>query len=588
MAGKRITDLPLATSVAADDVFPFVQSGVTKQAPISELLDSDIFTASGSGTETSPADQFNYTANVKNYGATGDGVTDDTAAIRAAFAAIASTGGTVVFPAGTYKLNPTTNGVVGTAWNFTSAGGNLYAGVLISNNNITIQGYGGATILGSASTVSSSDRCNSMFAILGTSGTPLNRFAIYGLNFNLQDQSGSVNLYAQYVRNLHVTGTNTINHSSMIEVFSLDNVVGGIVEENTFREGGIAIGLYEASNITIANNTCYNVRELLDADKPVTSGTGTAGHNITIVGNTYDRDSDDTTGDAAIEINGFTDVTITGNSIRNANNGMSLTAKPRNGTDYPLKRCVVRGNTIQSVANIGIAMASNGTDTFVNFNDVEISGNTIESSASSGITLRGTSVICRGNILRGNGGIGIRAQNIGSSQNLLNFIISENIVTTSTGDGIQCDTSTNGVISANNVYGNTDTNGGIYLQTPVKIAVIGNVTTGQTNSGIRTFAGAGEVMFMGNVCTETNGIRTASGSLEFAFGNLANYYPGADSSRALNGPTVAWGTAAPAAGTWAQGSVVWKTDVAAAGSPGWVCTTAGTPGTWKAMAAVAA
>ena len=46
--------------------------------------------------------------------------------------------------------------------------------------------------------------------------------------------------------------------------------------------------------------------------------------------------------------------------------------------------------------------------------------------------------------------------------------------------------------------------------------------------------------------------------------------------------------AAPAAGEWARGDVVWNTAPSAAGTPGWVCTTAGTPGTWKAMASLAA
>lgn len=48
------------------------------------------------------------------------------------------------------------------------------------------------------------------------------------------------------------------------------------------------------------------------------------------------------------------------------------------------------------------------------------------------------------------------------------------------------------------------------------------------------------------------------------------------------------GIVAPTTSTWEVGDRCWKTDVAAAGVPGWVCTTAGTPGTWKAMAAVAA
>jgi hypothetical protein len=49
-----------------------------------------------------------------------------------------------------------------------------------------------------------------------------------------------------------------------------------------------------------------------------------------------------------------------------------------------------------------------------------------------------------------------------------------------------------------------------------------------------------------------------------------------------------WAAAAPTTGTWARGDVVWSTVVAAQGVPGWICVTAGTPGTWKAMAVVAA
>jgi hypothetical protein len=45
--------------------------------------------------------------------------------------------------------------------------------------------------------------------------------------------------------------------------------------------------------------------------------------------------------------------------------------------------------------------------------------------------------------------------------------------------------------------------------------------------------------------------------------------------------------AAPTTGTWAVGQEVWHSAPAAGGVPGWVCTTAGTPGTWKAMASLA-
>ena len=45
-----------------------------------------------------------------------------------------------------------------------------------------------------------------------------------------------------------------------------------------------------------------------------------------------------------------------------------------------------------------------------------------------------------------------------------------------------------------------------------------------------------------------------------------------------------FGTAAPATGTWAQGDISWKTNVSTTDNVvGWICTVAGTPGTWKQM-----
>lgn len=50
-----------------------------------------------------------------------------------------------------------------------------------------------------------------------------------------------------------------------------------------------------------------------------------------------------------------------------------------------------------------------------------------------------------------------------------------------------------------------------------------------------------------------------------------------------SGDTHTTGSAAPVAGTWRQGDIVWNDTPAAAGTLAWVCTTAGTPGTWSAV-----
>lgn len=53
-------------------------------------------------------------------------------------------------------------------------------------------------------------------------------------------------------------------------------------------------------------------------------------------------------------------------------------------------------------------------------------------------------------------------------------------------------------------------------------------------------------------------------------------------------PSEEWGTAAPTAGRYLQGSKVWNTNVLAGGTLGWICVASGTPGTWKGFGGVAA
>jgi hypothetical protein len=74
------------------------------------------------------------------------------------------------------------------------------------------------------------------------------------------------------------------------------------------------------------------------------------------------------------------------------------------------------------------------------------------------------------------------------------------------------------------------------------------------------------------------------------FGLVSNQAP--TSAVVLNGGSLtalrtAADSAAPTSGAWLRGDRVWNSTPSAAGVPGWVCVTAGTPGTWKAMAVLA-
>jgi hypothetical protein len=71
-------------------------------------------------------------------------------------------------------------------------------------------------------------------------------------------------------------------------------------------------------------------------------------------------------------------------------------------------------------------------------------------------------------------------------------------------------------------------------------------------------------------------------------GRTYNYVPNREVKRTwLSGNSERQGTAAPTAGTYKRGDVVWNSQPAAAGTVGWVCTTAGTPGTWKTFGTIA-
>jgi hypothetical protein len=71
-------------------------------------------------------------------------------------------------------------------------------------------------------------------------------------------------------------------------------------------------------------------------------------------------------------------------------------------------------------------------------------------------------------------------------------------------------------------------------------------------------------------------------------GRLYNYVPGRVANRTwVSGNIERQGTAAPTSGTYKRGDIVWNSTPAASGNVGWVCTTAGNPGTWKTFGTIA-
>lgn len=115
MAGVKISNLPSATTpLSGTETVPLVQSGVTSKATVTDIGDAATYTATGTGAVSRlVSSKLGDFVSVKDFGAVGDGVTDDTAAILAAAVAArtAQTDGTgrtickaVYLPAGNYRI----------------------------------------------------------------------------------------------------------------------------------------------------------------------------------------------------------------------------------------------------------------------------------------------------------------------------------------------------------------------------------------------------------------------------------------------------------------------------------------------------
>jgi len=104
MAGTKISELPAATlPLTGAELVPVVQGGATKQTTLVNMP----YVPTGTGAVTTTVQtKLRETVSVKDFGAVGDGVTDDGSAFRNALAAL-SAGGTLIVPTATYYFNVT-------------------------------------------------------------------------------------------------------------------------------------------------------------------------------------------------------------------------------------------------------------------------------------------------------------------------------------------------------------------------------------------------------------------------------------------------------------------------------------------------
>jgi hypothetical protein len=419
---------------------------------------------------------------VKDFGAVGDGVTDDTAAIQAALTATVA-GGTLFFPAGNYIITSR----------------------LTVSKAITIRG---------------STQYQTAIIAVACSGLLIS----YASNVQIHNIEFAASVRHTITPNAYIgidvagsTGTRPFNHVYR-DVF-IDGFYTGYRSDwlwsstfSNFKTGACALGI-QAKNLSVNN---------VVSGCSFSGAAGLAGsRGIALDGNLNPTEgwmiSDTLIDDFEIGIEGIA------------------------ATHVYINNCIIDHNRVN-----GILISSSGAN---------FGGNWI---------VRGCYVAMQG----ASGDVAIKSTNAASSsQNRGNIICNNQLL----------------------VYSGSTCINGIRMS---GAQAINNVITDNTVKGFSTYdirTDAGSDIVTDNNCQSsiaTNLFINGSSIVKNNRGVL--YFAEFTQFETLGQNKVTWSYNIPTTGTWTQGDICWKSNTAAAGIPGWVCVTGGTPGTWKAMAAVAA
>jgi parallel beta-helix repeat protein len=334
----------------------------------------------GGVTETVEA-KLAQTVSVKDFGAVGDGVTDDSAAIQAALDAVAD-GGNLYFPVGEYFCPYTRSDGNTLVLESQSVSGDYPA----SYTNQPIRLIGDGAIL-KADPITGDDVI--FLNVVGAQNVEVTGLTFVGTRIPNDTEIsvfGNTLLYFSYCQNVTVTNNKFINcNGAGVYYFVNDFIVSNNIFQTT--NGGCQ-GNY-SKNVQISNNIfkCY---KKCDDQIGIFSDVSRDSANITIVGNTVDKGYDGSKGTGGttrgwarcIIIAGANtrDVLIASNNLLNNN---STDPADRTGTSGAaiiietdaVYRCKISANRISN-CRLGIYFASK-SDISITDNEFDLIENTV-------------------------------------------------------------------------------------------------------------------------------------------------------------------------------------------------------------------
>jgi hypothetical protein len=474
---------------------------------------------------------------VKDFGAVGDGVADDTAAIQAALTN-APVGATVVVPAGTFLtgslscnkqltllvegvlkyssstgtlLTSTANGFVLCGHGEIDLNQTQYVGVDISGDDIYISDVSIRNMLGGAASTGSS----AALFVHDSANPKISNVRIRDVlrgSATSPSQPRAVTLSS--CSDVAVDGVQTSDVWTAFVVSSCDQVtINNPVLSNTLATADNGFYVISSSDVYITNPTVRNWK-----DEPVVFSSATRSF---VIGGTIVNDAPT---NSCIGYENCTDIGVIGTTFLR---DLQTLIKSRNSNTttngVTVKNCYFKGRQSDDL------IAFNAGTT----NGVVIDGNTFDRTYDTGFTDPPL----------------LTMTGVGTDR----FVIDRNT----------------------------------WILREAAAAPASDFTINLNCSSPSSFRGNRLLNFTASARFRVNGL---SGLVEtdtlFNQSNIdakrnTNY-----NDQAVGGPRQMFGIAIPAAGAWNRGDIVWNVNASAAGKVGWICVTTGTPGTWKAFGVI--
>lgn len=410
------------------DLIPVVDTAVTKKLSLTnfkaflktyfDTLYSDAsvisFTQEGTGAALHTIqDKLSETISIRDFGAVGDGVTDDTTAVQAAITS--AYGKTLLFTSGTYLCGPLTvnssisfSGEVGASLKYKS--GTNTSLLTVSGTSVNFHSEGMTFDGNGASHDGNSKTFN--FTAIGTSSAPASLSLVRNtfVNGDIADVAVSTDTDLSTVEYIRITGnkflggkegTSTIDSrylhvSSGVVVDITDNYFDLLATPTTYGRAGIVLFVSGYTGVGSRGNVSGNT--LVNVGRSTTSATnGVLGAIDGYYGLTNVSISDNTLitpWGRGIQIkSNATNVAITGNNI----NGLGdLTAGASVDAQITVNRStvtdvggswVVADNSCYNSSNDGISVSCANTDITGYGSPVLIASNIVKSAVRRGIGL---------------------------------------------------------------------------------------------------------------------------------------------------------------------------------------------------------